>query len=800
MSGSLPAWIQRLLGVDAAASGEGTVWSLEHSWSWAPWLTLVFAVAASALIGWLYRGERGTASRAMRASLAFIRIALVGLVLLMLAEWVISMKRTGLPYLVIAIDDSASMRTADVYEDSSLSEHVAEIIGRAGLDKGTRINLAKALLLNDDADLLAEIDHQYKVRCYAISEGVRSLPDKTEQRAGSIREMTAEGGLSLLGRGVRTILNELRGSPPAAVLVLTDGITTEGETLLDVADDARSRGVPLFVVGLGDDRPQRDLQLAEVVVDEVVFAGDVINFEVTVRATGLAGQSANLQLRDTNKSEVLAEATVKIAADDQPQSLLLPYRPETKQTADYVDFDYVVQLEALPREINVKNNQRSGRVRIYNKQIQVLLVQAYPSYEFRYLQEMLERDETIRLHTVLQEADARYADFNEDSAPRLVFPVSRDELFRYDVIIFGDVDPALLSRTAMQHLNDFVLERGGGVVFVAGPRHMPLAYRGTPLEPLLPVNLASAALPATGSTLNEGFKIEPTELGLTVPTMQIGDGLDDTTQAWKALPKLYWYLRAPDLKPAARVLAVHPAASENDAGGRKLPLISIQYVGAGKVVFHAVDATWLWRFRVGDLYFGRYWIQTIRYLSRAKLGQEGTVEVTSDRREYHRGDSVRLRVRFLNDEQAPASDEGVTVLVEQDGAQKQHLILRRSGAARGQFEGTMTGISEGEYRARVIEPKLSSESSANFAVQQPPGEMERLQMNAAELERVAKVTRGRFYRLAEADDLLDDLPRGRQVPIDSLPPEPLWNKWPVLFLFLSLLTTEWILRKRSGML
>jgi hypothetical protein len=799
MSGSLPDWIQRLLGIDAAASGEGTVWSLEHSWSWAPWLTLVFAVIGSALIGWLYRSERGTAGRALRTCLAGIRIALIGLVLLMLAEWMLSMKRTGLPYLVIAVDDSGSMSTADVYEDTSLQDHAAAVISRASLDKASRINLAKALLLQDDADLLAEIDQHYKVRCYAISEGVRSLPDKGEQRTAAIGEMAAEGGLSQLGRGVRSILNELRGSPPAAILLLTDGITTEGETLLDVAEDARSRGVPLFVVGLGDDRPQRDLQLAEVVVDDVVFAGDVINFEVAIRASGLAGQSAKLQLRDSKKSEVLAETTVRIAADDQPQSVLLPYRPETGQTADYVDFDYVVQLETLPREINIKNNQRSGRVRIYNKQIQVLLVQAYPSYEFRYLQDMLARDETIRLHTVLQEADARYADFEEESAPRLVFPVSRDDLFAYDVVIFGDVDPALLSRTAMQHLNDFVLQRGGGVVFVAGPRHMPLAYRGTPLEPLLPVNLANAALPATGSTLNEGFNLEPTELGLTVPTMQIGDGLEDTMQAWKALAKLHWYLRAPDLKPAARVLAVHPAATEG-ADGRKLPLISIQYVGAGKVVFHAIDATWLWRFRVGDLYFGRYWIQTIRYLSRAKLGQEGTVELTSDRREYHRGDSVRLRVRFLNDEQAPASDEGVSVLVEQDGAQKQQLVLRRSGAARGQFEGTMTGIAEGEYRARIIEPPLSTESSASFAVQPPPGEMERLQMNSVELERVAKLTRGRFYRLAQSDDLVDNLPRGRQVPIDSLPPEPLWNKWPVLLLFLSLLTTEWILRKRSGML
>ncbi len=44
-----------------------------------------------------------------------------------------------------------------------------------------------------------------------------------------------------------------------------------------------------------------------------------------------------------------------------------------------------------------------------------------------------------------------------------------------------------------------------------------------------------------------------------------------------------------------------------------------------------------------------------------------------------------------------------------------------------------------------------------------------------------------------------DLPAGQQVPIESLPPAPLWNKWPVLTLFIVLLITEWILRKRRGM-
>ena len=73
-----------------------------------------------------------------------------------------------------------------------------------------------------------------------------------------------------------------------------------------------------------------------------------------------------------------------------------------------------------------------------------------------------------------------------------MFPVSRDELFAYDVLIFGDANPSFLSRSVLDNIAAFVEERGGGLVVIAGPRHTPLAYRDTPLAKLLPINLDTA--------------------------------------------------------------------------------------------------------------------------------------------------------------------------------------------------------------------------------------------------------------------------------------------------------------------
>jgi hypothetical protein len=89
--------------------------------------------------------------------------------------------------------------------------------------------------------------------------------------------------------------------------------------------------------------------------------------------------------------------------------------------------------------------------------------------------------------------------------------------------------------------------------------------------------------------------------------------------------------------------------------------------------------------------------------------------------------------------------------------------------------------------------------ATGFRVMPPAGELAHTQMDAVAMRHAAEETGGRFYTFDEADELLRDMPEGQQVPIEALPPLPLWNRWPVLALFLGVLIVEWIIRKRGGM-
>jgi hypothetical protein len=242
------------------------------------------------------------------------------------------------------------------------------------------------------------------------------------------------------------------------------------------------------------------------------------------------------------------------------------------------------------------------------------------------------------------------------------------------------------------------------------------------------------------------------------------------------------------------------SATDSRLPQSEVPLILFQYVGPGRVLFHAFDSTWRWRRGAGDAFFARYWVQTIRFLARGKLHSGRGATLSADRREYRRGEVANLRLRFLDPRFAPAGDEA-TVLIDAAGQRRRRVTLQRNPSAAGVFEGSITGLSDGQYEAVLAEPQLpGTPPTTQYSVVAPPGELARVEMNSATLAAAAETTRGKFFTIADADRLLAALPAGRRVPLANLPSIPLWNRWWLLAAFLTCITSEWILRKRKGML
>ena len=186
------------------------------------------------LIVWLYRRE-GRRRLPYKMGLAALRIILVLLAVFMLSEAVLSVERTGLPYFVghgRRLGQRAGRRPVCEPEGQDGRRRAGRKAGHG--PRPTRLAVAQGLLLKDEARILRELQKQHKVRLYLVSTPPRPLaevdkPEDVEPAVEKLLKVEANGGQSRLGTGVRQVLTELRGVPPSAIVLLTDGQTTDGE-------------------------------------------------------------------------------------------------------------------------------------------------------------------------------------------------------------------------------------------------------------------------------------------------------------------------------------------------------------------------------------------------------------------------------------------------------------------------------------------------------------------------------------------------------------------------------------------
>lgn len=815
MSNWLQRWWETSLGLPAAEPGQVSRWSwtVRPPWpSWLPpevgWLLLIGLVLAIAEI---YRRDARSLNVRQRVVLVGLRCLVLLLVLLLLAQVSVSVERTGLPLVVVLIDDSASMGLRDAYSTDEDRKFVATLMGTdsaSGAD-AERMELARRILSRDDGRWLRELQRRHRLRierfsAEAVPIGGDLVDDESVRRLiVDLARLAPTGEITRPAEAVRQVLNQTRGAPPAAIVLLTDGIasSSDADRLSAVAPLARERLVPLFVVGIGSDQPTRDVQLAELIVDDVAFVNDPLVFSAKIKSFGFAGQSATVELRERGNDRGLARRTVKLPSDGQTVTAELLFTP--MQSGNH---EFELLVTPPPGDVDRDNNRQSRSVRVREGKLKILLADGLPRWEFRELKNMLEREPTIELHTLLQESDLEFALQDETAKPlQGRFPLTREALSAYDVLLLGDLDPGAFSPGVLDHVREFVRE-GGGLLLMSGPQHMPLAFRGTPLETLLPVELDTASVPPSDADLREPFQPRWTDVGrLSTPLFRhlqleelAGDGGSSGRNAsrdvWQTLPGLFWLCEAPRLRAGAMVLLEHP---QRRGEKQPLPVIALQRFGAGKVLFHATDELWRWRFRDHEQIYSRYWIQALRFLSRTQSldGVRG-VEFTADRQTYQRGDAVKLRLQVLDERQLPASGVA-TVMLERADEPRRSIELARVANSTNLFAGELRGLRVGRYHAWLSDPSFpGSPPAVDFVIEAPQRELLRRRLDRADLEAATRATHGRDFSLHEADRVPAEIPAGQPVPLSAATVVPLWTRWELLLLFASLLTAEWLCRRR----
>jgi uncharacterized membrane protein len=379
-------------------------------------------------------------------------------------------------------------------------------------------------------------------------------------------------------------------------------------------------------------------------------------------------------------------------------------------------------------------------------------------------------------------------------------PETAEVIERFDVFLLGDIDSSYLRQGPMELIRDRV-QRGAGLLMTGGYHSLgPGGYQDTPLAELLPVFPGDREV----GQITEPFAMQLTQAGRQHPIFA------NITQFFPSrageaeiagLPPLEGCVRVLGPRPSATVLAIHPSEL---AGEVPMPVLAVQPAGEGRVAAFTGDTTRNWHQLLRTLDretpFLRFWGQIVRWLAGRsdEVETEAGIAVTTDRAYYEPGAPISISAVVRGQEGAAAGEARVVARIQGPTNIAAEIRLAPAAGPAGNFAADFEPASSGRYEisvtAQLAEATLSAQP-LEVDVGRPNLEFDRLDLDETTLTAIADRSGGRYAHITTADRLIDRLQRRnekRQVQYEV----PL--SWPPLswLLFVALLTTEWVLRRR----
>jgi len=803
-----------LLGLSPEQAGELTGAKLILRSPIGNWWMIFWSLLLFGMVIYLYRHTARKMSKVKRIFLMLLRIGVIAAMLLLIQRPVLQLTVEGTirRTLLIGLDTSSSSNIADVRQRQEDLVRAAiakgELPAERGLEQGItgnqanyssvpRLDIMREALTNSDIDLVNRLGDKFDLVFFTFNEDVSEISNPLEPTAegtNTLGDLVAESPRTQLGSAIREMLDRKRGQPLAGMLMLTDGASNGGMPPMAAAAQAGQGDAPLYFYGVGITEPL-DIVVSNLYMPEVVTVEDEVNATVRFKGQGLAGQRANLALFVDGRIVDSEEVTFT----GNEQTTTLNYLP--------VDTgEYTVEARIDPRsdETSQENNLRKQRIRVIDSKINVLLAENAPRWEFRYLEAALGRDRRIDLDIFLNGASPAMAQ-GEGSHYITEFPKDREKLFEYDIIVLGDLPPEIIGNSAMQAMSDWVSQFGGGLIMLAGRANMPWDYLSTPLADIIPVEFqAGATSSSVGNYYDQPVNLELTTAGSRNPMMQFQPDPEENAEYWQSLPPIFWVSPVTQAKPTTEVLAVDPSLTRATRFG-KLPVIAVQGFGLGSCLYLGTDNFWRWRALRGGNPYWNFWSQVVQRMAMSRLLTSSSLsQLNAESSDYVAGDRVKVFGRLFKPGYRPFTDESVSATLNYKPSldaktpgqpSTSQVFLQPAGEQPGFYEVSYLAARPGTYTLTLDH---DPDAKVETLVSDAQFELGETAMNAPLMEKMAEASGGRFFReedLAELPEILD----AESETVKSLVDLDIWSS-PLFFLILlGLMTTEWVIRKLSGL-
>lgn len=747
-------------------------------------LTIMVLVAlAMLLVGPSFANVSGR----KRWTLTLLRAGVIGLAFLTMLRpgCIQKVQKNQAAVLMVLVDISRSMTLPHITDDSSRWQATVDVL---------RENQGRFEQLAENKIEVKFLQFDSSSQPLEIVDGVVQLPNEPE---GSETDIGTAIYNSSLGN---------RDRPLQGVILFSDCVQNVLEPEIELPEAVESlveMEVPLFGVQLG--APGGTEQLADLAItnfaeQQVVNKKSDLVAKTTMVARGFANQDVQVDLiiSDGRSESVVATEIVRPELNYQEMNVQLKYRP-----TEPGEYRMTVRAKPMPGEVAIRNNSLDGFLTVRDEGMRVLFIGSL-NWEQLALRNSL---------PALEFLDMDFKTIYTDDASRQRWPLTEfttefSDPKKYDVFILSNVDARALydfeqKRGPLTALAEAV-RKGKGLLMLGGTHSFdPGMYQQTPLSNILPIQMKNGRQEFNADVRAEFHVTEPVQLTPTVNNFltRIADG-GSNREAWSELPQLVGMNRLVPKKTADVIL-------ESDDATRR-PVLVAASVGSGRVLAFAGDSTWRWQKSGYDKQFDQFWRQLVLWLAFWDSKNDESLSIDLAKRRYAPKARMKfgVNVRNIVGETIEGADfDAVLVLPNNTEAA---LSINRSG---DQYECQVDPAllaSAGVYRVK-ISAKLSGNdigtAEREFVVIDQDKEKANPAANPEQMARLANQTSefgGRAISPEELSGILDEMIENPPMKKIEIP-----TKWRIgetvldagafLIVFVGLLSVEWFLRKKWGL-
>jgi uncharacterized membrane protein len=648
----------------------------------------------------------------------------------------------------------------------------------------SRLDLVKEKLLSGKEPLIQELSRDYDLQLYRFGTTLEPIGP-----AAISQLKTQDQGTRLL-EVLQSVT--LEAAEQSGILLFSDGTANGDRRVLEAA---QSLPVPVFAVGVGDTEGFTDVRIADLRAPEFAFRGRELKLELTVQAYGLKGKTFPLYFN--RGKNLITSRSINVNAEPFEQKITLSFTPKEIGT-----HGFSLQIPVQSGEQITQNNQKEFKLDVQRDKIRVLTLSGSPAWNYRFLRMALKQDPLIELVSfVFLRTPTDSVDVPENQLSLIPFPIDDiflEELKNFDVVIFDDFSHrAYFNPVYLDRVREFVRD-GGALAMFGGARAFDSGgYAESGLKDVLPVELDGKGRYETQGTVRPLL----TASGKAHPVTRLLPDPKGNEEAWTKMPPLTTLNQVRSAKGETLLSAA--------GDGSGAPLLTVGRFGKGRTLAFMSDEAWRWNFiAVGNRETPQNHLKLIRQAVRW-LAQEPSFEQVQIRPipVSRPGEKLAIKLRVLKDDFLPTRQASVQLRVI--GPEGEPIIVQTTAdSEEGEYTGEYTPTREGSYRVEAeasLAGKTLGRDRTSFSALFPYGEIDDGRPKPELLKQIAAASQGEFISINDWNEqtlakIAAKLEHHAPSQIVERRQTQLWSTlWP-FYVILALLSVEWWMRRKWGLI